>query len=230
MQAHNKAHRTHLSRNPIQPDLPARLRCSTPKLTSVRPKLASTYRARLSCREPPANSKRASRPRGCAAQAALASSSLAEDGVLRCSCRPAGPHCRSSRRGTRARDLSYPSSLRVTQGCHPCPSRALMQFPLPHPKEFLVLQLSPNLRGPAYTGFRRAGAGKNCARSCAQQSLHARGILTKLSYNSAVLYSASGTGKAACMPAEARPHYIYAPGILALVFGCAVGKLILGVS
>ena len=52
-------------------------------------------------------------------------------GVLRCSCRPAGPHCRSSRRGTRARDLSYPSSLRVTQGCHPCPSRAPMQFPLP---------------------------------------------------------------------------------------------------
>jgi hypothetical protein len=39
--------------------------------------------------------------------------------------------CRSSCRGTRARDLCYPSSLRVRQGCHPCPSRALSAPPPP---------------------------------------------------------------------------------------------------
>jgi len=45
--AHNRARRTHLPRIPIQPHLPARLRCSRPKLASVCPKLVSTYRARL---------------------------------------------------------------------------------------------------------------------------------------------------------------------------------------
>ena len=44
-QAHNID--THLPRIPIQPDLPARLSCSRPKLASARPKLTSTYRARL---------------------------------------------------------------------------------------------------------------------------------------------------------------------------------------
>ena len=47
VKAHNRARRTHLPRIPIQPDLPARLSCSRPKLASARPKLASTYRMRL---------------------------------------------------------------------------------------------------------------------------------------------------------------------------------------
>ena len=53
----------------------------------------------------------AGRQRGCAAQAALARSSVAEDGALRYSYGPAASRgCRSSRRGTRARELCYPSS------------------------------------------------------------------------------------------------------------------------
>jgi hypothetical protein len=86
-QAHTRARRTHLSRIPIQPDLPARLRCSRPKLASARPKLASTYRARLRraavrcCRGPAASSKRTSRPRGCAAQAVYVYYLTAERGL-----------------------------------------------------------------------------------------------------------------------------------------------------
>jgi hypothetical protein len=102
VQAHNRARCTHFPRIPIQPDLPARLSCSRPKLASARPKVASTYRAaqlaqlpraccKLESRITTARLCRAGRQRGCTAQTALARSSLAEDGSLRCSCWPRTP-------------------------------------------------------------------------------------------------------------------------------------------
>ena len=83
----------------------------------------------------------AGRQRGCAAQAALARSSVAEDGALRYSYGPAASRgCRSSRRGTRARELCYPSVKDFRSCLFPRTISKSLKFRICGPK---LMSLSP---------------------------------------------------------------------------------------